>query len=93
MNENIDLVRNYYRSYNAVAEHLSDKEIKQAHIETSVDSIIRKYINENKIIFVTGHPGDGKTHLIKRIIDLEKNKIEVELDANVGYEKLAAKIG
>jgi len=82
---NPKLVKNFYKS---VAEHLSDEDLKLIHITTKVDEIIRKYTNENKIIFVTGHPGDGKTHLIKKITEIEGNNVEVEYDANVGYNKI-----
>jgi hypothetical protein len=77
------LVRGLYRSLAACADHHDEKTVALLHIETAVDSFLRLRASKGGVIFVTGNPGDGKTHLLKHLgADLSEAGLKVILDAN-----------
>lgn len=77
--------------YRALADHHSDDIVKRLHIETPVDAFIKANAPQ-RVLFITGNPGDGKTHLLKRLAKpLDAAKVEVCLDANaIPNEELIA---
>ncbi len=78
-----DLVQRFYRHLSACADHHDERIVELIHIETAVDEFIRARVAEGALIFVTGNPGDGKTHLIRRLEPaLKLERAEVCLDAN-----------
>lgn len=77
------LVRGLYRSLAACADHHDESTVALLHIETAVDSFLRLRAARGGVIFVTGNPGDGKTHLLKHLkSDLAEAGLKVILDAN-----------
>ena len=89
---NPNLVQNLYRALNACADHHTEDEIAQVHIETAVESFIKDRARD-RVVLVTGNPGDGKTHLLRQLADVLDKKVEVCLDANeMDDGELAAKI-
>ena len=48
------------------AERLTPKELDALHIETKMDSGLLDALKDDLRIYLTGNPGDGKTHLIRR---------------------------
>lgn len=77
------LVQNLYRSTAACADHHDSSTVNLLHIETTLDQFLRFRAKQGGVIFVTGNPGDGKTHLLRRLeTDLAAAKVEVLLDAN-----------
>ncbi|MCA9607806.1 MAG: DUF4338 domain-containing protein [Myxococcales bacterium] len=79
---NPGLIQSLYRALGACADHHSDDTVALLHITTPVDDFIRQKA-PGRVIFVTGNPGDGKTHLLRRLSDeLADAKVEVCLDAN-----------
>jgi hypothetical protein len=64
-----EIVRTLYKSITSCSDHHTVDVIKLLHIETPVDDAIVRGANENKVVIVTGNPGDGKTHLIRRVGD------------------------
>jgi hypothetical protein len=80
---NPELIQNLYRSTAACADHHDAPTVRLLHIETTLDDFLRSRAKEGGAIFVTGNPGDGKTHLLRRLeADLAAAKVEVLLDAN-----------
>lgn len=76
------LIQSLYRALGACADHHSDETVSQLHITTSVDAFIRAKA-AGRVMFVTGNPGDGKTHLLRRLeAELKAARVEVCLDAN-----------
>ena len=76
------LIQSLYRALGACADHHSDEMVSRLHIATPIDAFIRENA-PGRVIFVTGNPGDGKTHLLRRLAsDLEKSRVDVCLDAN-----------
>lgn len=76
------LIQSLYRALGACADHHSEDIVALLHISTPVDDFIRK-MAPGRVLFVTGNPGDGKTHLLRRLAcELEDARVEVCLDAN-----------
>lgn len=89
---NPNFVQNLYRALNACADHHTEDEIAQVHIETAVESFIKDRARD-RVVLVTGNPGDGKTHLLRQLADVLDKKVEFCLDANeMDDGELAAKI-
>jgi len=79
----VELVQHLYRNLSSCADHHDPTTVDQLHIETEVDSWVRTRALKGQIVFVTGNPGDGKTHLIKKLEpELRAAKVELCLDAN-----------
>lgn len=79
---NPSFVQSLYRGRRACAEHHSQEEVEHVHIETAVEGFIKERARE-RVILVTGNPGDGKTHLLRRLADpLEAMNVKACLDAN-----------
>lgn len=79
---NPGLIQSLYRALGACADHHSDDTVALLHIATPVDGFIREKA-PGRVLFVTGNPGDGKTHLLRRLSgELARAKVEVCLDAN-----------
>lgn len=80
--DNARLVHGLYRALATCADHHDADTIALLHVETSVDAFVRTHA-ARRITFVTGNPGDGKTHLIRRLAkELEVDRVEICLDAN-----------
>lgn len=87
-----ELVRSLYRSLAACADHHDEKTVELLHIETAVDSFLRLRAAKGGVIFVTGNPGDGKTHLLRHLKEVfSEAGMQTILDANqMSDENLAA---
>lgn len=73
------------------AERLSDKELAAIHISTKLDDGLIDVIAQGKRLYITGNPGDGKTHIIERYrSDLEKYNAFVNVDASATNEQSLA---
>lgn len=82
--QRIDIIQGLYRSEASIADLHTQDLVDLLHIETSVDHFIKeKAADARHILLVTGNPGDGKTHLIRKLEpQLKAAKVEVCLDAN-----------
>ncbi|WP_086001533.1 Druantia anti-phage system protein DruA [Plesiocystis pacifica] len=77
-----ELIQSLYRDRGACADHHSDEVVRVLHIETAVDGFVKKWAR-GRVLFVTGNPGDGKTHLLKHLSKkLKSARVDVCLDAN-----------
>lgn len=90
---NPSFVQSLYRALSACADHHTPDEIGQIHIETAVEPFIKERAR-GRVVLVTGNPGDGKTHLLRRLAEpLEAMNVEICLDANESDDdELIAKI-
>lgn len=79
----MELVEQMYRDAGAVADHHDPATVEALHIPMKIDAFIRARASAGDVLFVTGNPGDGKTHLLKRLQgELEAAKVDLCLDAN-----------
>lgn len=76
------------------AERLSDEELELIHVETGLDKNLIPLLEEGRRVYLTGNPGDGKTHIIEKYRqELDELGVFVELDASATSESvLAARI-
>ncbi len=92
---NVDFIKKLYNGKNCYSDHMDREQLELLHIHSSVEDIILNLINKNKIIFLTGNPGDGKTFIIRAIEDSIKDKhIYIETDVNKveKYETIVSNI-
>lgn len=90
---NTALIQTLYRAAAACADHHDPATVRLLHIETRVDDFVRERARDGGVLFITGNPGDGKTHLLRHLeADLRAAKVEVRLDANEepAHELIAA---
>ena len=65
--DNLQFVQQIYHGKNCYADSMTPEQIDLLHIPSGVESIVQKMINEKRIVFLTGNPGDGKTFIIKAL--------------------------
>src|SRR5262249_36626646 len=65
------------------AERLTPEEFEALHIPTRLDAGLLEFVRDGRRVYLTGNPGDGKTHLIKRLeADLVDLEVEISSDAS-----------
>ncbi|MDD6060477.1 MAG: hypothetical protein PUB97_08885 [Ruminococcus sp.] len=79
----LDFVKKLYNGKNCYSDHMSEEDLNLLHISSGVEKNIIEMLYKQKIIFLTGNPGDGKTYIIKAISkDIEDTNAYVETDMN-----------
>lgn len=63
----LNFVEKLYQGRNCYSDHMSSDELALLHIHSKVESIIADLLTRNKVVFLTGNPGDGKTFIIKTL--------------------------
>ena len=62
---------------------MDESELQLLHIASNVEKIIIDMLSHNRIIFLTGNPGDGKTFIIKTISSvIDESKFYIQTDLN-----------
>ena len=92
MSQDLKVLQSYYKSFKNIAENKSDEEFQLLHIEDKVENFVRDKLNNNKIVIVTGSPGDGKTHLIKYLQPNIPSNTKIILDANENTDEIIKSI-
>lgn len=93
--DNLDFIKKLYNGKNCYSDHMSEEQLELLHLKSEVEKIIVERVNDNKIVFLTGNPGDGKTFIIQAIKDqIDLNKVYVERDLNTvsDYVNISKKI-
>lgn len=81
--DNLSFIRKLYRGRNCYSDHMSDEELEIIHISSGLENTIVELIKKNKIVFLTGNPGDGKTFIIKSIKkEIQQYSPYINLDIN-----------
>lgn len=87
--DNLQFIQRLYNGKYCYSDSMSPEQISLLHISSGAENIIRRMVEQRKIIFLTGNPGDGKTFIIKALKD-DLNGVYVETDMNcVTNERLA----
>lgn len=82
-NARVELIQSLYKAVGGIADHHDSKTVEALHIETPVEQFIRDRALNGAIVFITGNPGDGKTHLLRRMEAVFRAaRVNVCLDAN-----------
>lgn len=63
--DNLQFIQRLYNGKNCYSDAMTDEQIELLHIESGVETIIKKMVREKRIVFLTGNPGDGKTYIIR----------------------------
>ena len=77
-----ETVRSLYKSLASCSEHHSNDLLSRLHIVTPIDDAIALEARSDKVVIVTGNPGDGKTHLIRKVRGEFNRRVIVHQDAN-----------
>lgn len=92
---NLNFIRKLYNGKNCYSDHMTNEELQVLHVHSKVEDIILEMQKQNKIVFLTGNPGDGKTFLIRTIEpQLTGLDVYIETDLNkiTDYQEVAEKI-
>ncbi len=76
-------------SRTSFAERLTNEELEALHVPTRLDEKIVGLVERGCRVYLSGNPGDGKTHIIrKHLADLDALGAFVHLDASAEREDL-----
>ncbi len=80
---NLQFIKKLYNGKNCYADSLTEEEVELLHIPSGVESIVMEMVMQNRIIFLTGNPGDGKTYIIRALESkLASRHIYLQKDMN-----------
>lgn len=65
--DNLQFIQQIYHGKNCYADSMTPEQIVLLRVPSGVEIIVRKMVRENRIVFLTGNPGDGKTFIIKAL--------------------------
>jgi len=79
----VAFVQQLYNHRSCYADRLTPAQLAAIHIETPLERFITKRLHAGDDVILTGNPGDGKTHLLRRLHPtLEGLGAECHLDAS-----------
>ena len=80
--EQIEFIKKLYNGKNCYSDFMTKDQLNILRIDSHVDKLIDKFIS-NKIVFLTGNPGDGKTYIIRSHQEsIDKYNVYVNTDIN-----------
>jgi hypothetical protein len=92
---NLDFIKKLYNGKNCYSDHMTGEQLNVLHLKSEVENIIIEKVNDRRIVFLTGNPGDGKTFIIQAIknyINQEDVYIERDLNTISDYTEVSKKI-
>lgn len=69
----LDFIKKLYNGRNCYSDPMTPEEIKLLHIESTTEQMVKDFVEGDKVLFLTGNPGDGKTYIIKALKDTIKS--------------------
>ena len=88
----LDFIKKLYNGKNCYSDHMNEDELGFLHIPSGVEQLVSDMLDRQKLVFLTGNPGDGKTYIIKAIeACIARNNAFVETDFNevTRYDEVA----
>lgn len=64
----VEFIQKLYNHRSCYADRLDDEQLSAIHIETPLERFIVDSLKASRDVVLTGNPGDGKTHLIMRLM-------------------------
>lgn len=65
--DNLEFIQGLYNGKYCYSDSMSAEQVELLHVPSGVEDIIRRMVEEKRIVFLTGNPGDGKTYIIKTL--------------------------
>lgn len=80
----MSFVRQLYKSVATCSEHHDQEQLHRVHVPTPAENYVRDALRSRRVVFLTGNPGDGKTHMLRLIKSQEGDRgdFDVILDGN-----------
>ena len=91
----LEFVEKLYNGRNCYSDHMGSDELSLLHICSNAESLIADFLARNKVVFLTGNPGDGKTFIIKALaenIAMSHAYVEADLNNVRDYDAVARKL-
>lgn len=91
----LEFVEKLYNGRNCYSDHMGSDELSLLHICSNAESLIADFLARNKVVFLTGNPGDGKTFIIKALaenIAMCHAYVETDLNNVRDYDAVARKL-
>jgi len=87
----LKFIKKLYNGKNCYSDSLTEDEIALLHIPSGVERIVEEMVDTNRIVFLTGNPGDGKTYIIRALeAKMAQKNVYIEKDMNsVTDEKIS----
>jgi hypothetical protein len=63
---NLQLIKRLYRGKTCYSDALTEAELELLQLPSGVDAIVEQMIKDERVVFITGNPGDGKTFIIRK---------------------------
>lgn len=94
--DNLQFIQCIYYGKNLYSDSMTLEQLDVLHIKSGIEGIICKMIDEHRIVFLTGNPGDGKTFIIKYQEDKLKGSYivpdlnSIDLNSDKGHDFIEA---
>lgn len=80
--DNLQFIQQLYKGKFCYSDSMTKEQIALLHISSGVEKIIKKMVDEGRLVFLTGNPGDGKTYIIRALKE-QLGDIYIETDLNM----------
>lgn len=80
--DNLQFIQRLYKGKFCYSDSMTEEQIALLHISSGVERIIQKMVEERRLVFLTGNPGDGKTYIIRALKE-QLGDIYIETDLNM----------
>ena len=87
-----EILRGLYLGESSNADLSSTEVRERLHVATPLDDLIPSLVAQGRDVVLTGNPGDGKSHLVRQIMDrglLKSAEVELDLSAHPDEEVIA----
>lgn len=79
----VELLQKLYRDTSAYSDRLQPHQREAIHIKTRLEDFVRDRLQAGYSVILTGNAGDGKTHILSRLVDtVSSTGARVILDAS-----------
>jgi hypothetical protein len=83
-----ELLRGLYLGAATNADLTTYEQRLKFHVRTELDRVLPEFVSTGRDVVITGNPGDGKSHLVRYLIDRKRLPLtEVELDLSATSEQ------
>ena len=70
-------LRGLYLGLTSNADLTTDHERHVLHVPTKLDELVPRWLAEGKDVTLTGNPGDGKSHLARRLVAIVRVRLQL----------------